>query len=60
MIHEKYYELNKMNRDLQSAIDETDNINIKKALMKMQEEINKEKADYKKNAMVVILCKYRV
>lgn len=46
--YEKYYELNKMNRDLQSAIDETDNINIKKALMKMQEEINKEKANENK------------
>ena len=46
--YEKYYELNKMNRDLQSAIDETDNVNIKKALMKMQEEINKEKANENK------------
>lgn len=41
--YEKYYELNKMNRDLQTAIDETDNINTKKALAKLQEEINKEK-----------------
>ena len=42
--YEKYHELNKLNRDLQTAIDETDNINSKKALMKMQEEINKAKA----------------
>ena len=46
--YEKYYELNKMNRDLQSAIDETDNVNTKKALMKMQEEINKAKASENK------------
>ena len=46
--YEKYYELNKMNRDLQTAIDETDNVNTKKALMKMQEEINKAKASENK------------
>lgn len=46
--YEKYYELNKMNRDLQTAIDETDNVNTKKALMKLQEEINKEKASENK------------
>jgi hypothetical protein len=37
-----------MNRDLQTAIDETDNVNSKKALMKMQEEINKAKASENK------------
>lgn len=46
--YQKYYELNKMNRDLQIAIDETDNINNKKALAKLQEEINKEKASENK------------
>ena len=46
--YQKYYELNKMNRDLQTAIDETDNINNKKALAKLQEEINKEKASENK------------
>jgi uncharacterized membrane protein (DUF106 family) len=42
--YEKYYQLNKLTRDLQTAIDETDNINSKKALSKLQEEINKAKA----------------
>ena len=42
--YEKYYELNKLTRDLQNSIDETDNINTKKALSKLQDEINKEKA----------------
>ena len=46
--YQKYYELNKMNRDLQTAIDETDNINNKKALAKLQAEINKEKASENK------------
>ena len=46
--YEKYYELNKLNRDLQTAIDETDNVNSKKALAKLQEEINKEKASENK------------
>ena len=42
--YEKYYQLNKMYRDLQSAIDETDNINIKKDLAKLQDNINSKKA----------------
>ena len=46
--YEKYYELNKLNRELQTAIDETDNINNKKALAKLQAEINKEKASENK------------
>lgn len=41
--YQKYYELNKMARDLQTAIDDTDNINNKKALSKLQDEINKKK-----------------
>ena len=41
--YQKYYELNKMNRDLQTAIDETDNVNNKKALAKLQDEINNKK-----------------
>ena len=42
--YEKYYQLNKMYRDLQSSIDETDNINNKKALAKLQDTINSKKA----------------
>lgn len=42
--YEKYYQLNKMYRDLQSSIDETDNVNNKKALVKLQDTINSKKA----------------
>lgn len=43
--YEKIYELNKLNRDIQNSMDDTDNIKGKQELAKLQEEINKLEED---------------
>ena len=43
--YDKLYELSKLNRDISKSIDDTDNINSKKKLISLQEEINKLQAE---------------
>ena len=43
--YEKIYQLSKMTRDINKTIDETDNVNAKKALMEFQQKINKYQED---------------
>ena len=43
--YEKMYELNKLNRDLESQIDNTSNIKAKEKLLKIQEKINQYQAE---------------
>ena len=43
--YKKIYELSKLSRDISKSVDETDNLAGKKALLAIQEEINKKQAE---------------